>query len=262
MNLPSPIAYPAAPHPRSHGPQGYKGYSDFKLFLRDEFVFRCVYCLDRERWYPNRDGSFSVDHFVPKSIEPGRETDYDNLVYACVRCNSNKQATVVGLDPTMAAFGDHFRTDDGGRIEGLSPEAADLIDHLNLNDGPALATRRAALAILRLKGRYPADEDVHAIYVTHFGFPDDLPDLSRLRPPGGNARPEGIANSHFERKKRGELPEVYWAAAHDPRGRTSSTALSSASSRPSASPFSVRATGTDGRMPTACRRLPSARVTF
>jgi HNH endonuclease len=209
MNLPSPFAYSTAPHARSHGPRGYKDYADFKPFLRDEFAFRCAYCLDRERWYPNRGGSFSVDHFSPKAVDPGRETDYDNLVYACVRCNSNKQAAVVGLDPTTRAFGDHFRVDGGGRIEGLSPEAADMIDDLKLNDEPAIQNRRSVLALLRLKERFPDDEDVHALFLSYFGYPDDLPDLARLRPPGGNARPDGIAASHFERRKRGELPDVY-----------------------------------------------------
>jgi hypothetical protein len=36
-----------------------------------------------------------------------------------------------------------------------------------------------------------------------------LPDLDALRPPGGNTRPEGIVDSHFERRKRGELPDTY-----------------------------------------------------
>ena len=39
--------------------------------------------------------------------------------------------------------------------------------------------------------------------------PDDLPDLSSLRPPGGNLRPEGIVDSHFELRNRGELSETY-----------------------------------------------------
>jgi hypothetical protein len=39
------------------------------------------------------------------------------------------------------------------------------------------------------------------------GYPDNLPDLSRLRPPR-NTRPEGVAKSFFARRKRGELPET------------------------------------------------------
>ena len=41
------------------------------------------------------------------------------------------------------------------------------------------------------------------------GFPDDLPNLAALRPPGGNARPEGIEESYFRRRERGELPAMY-----------------------------------------------------
>lgn len=209
MIPPIPVAYPAAPLLRPHGPRGYKDYGDFKPFLRDEFVFRCVYCLEREQWYPNRAGSFSADHFTPRALDPDRETDYDNLVYACVRCNSYKQANVSPLDPSKVAFADHFRVTEDGDIEGLSPEARELIHDLHLHHGPVRATRLHAFRVLRLKERYPTDDDIHALYLSVFGYPGDLPDLSRLRPPGGNTRPDGIADSHFERKKRNELPEVY-----------------------------------------------------
>lgn len=209
MNILEPFAYPTTALVRVHGPRGYKDYTDYKPFLRDEFSFRCVYCLERERWYPNWGGSFSADHFVPKVIAPDRETEYDNLVYACVRCNSYKRADVTSLDPAIVPFAEHFLVAGDGRIEGRGPEARELIHTLHLNDGPALATRLGVLRLLRLKERYPTDDDIHALFMGDFGYPDDLPDLARLRPPGGNARPDGIAASHFERRKRGELPEVY-----------------------------------------------------
>ena len=47
------------------------------------------------------------------------------------------------------------------------------------------------------------------LYRRLMGFPDDLPDLARLRPPGGNTRPEGVQSSHFARKKTGVLPQTY-----------------------------------------------------
>jgi len=43
----------------------------------------------------------------------------------------------------------------------------------------------------------------------HLGFPDDLPDLASKRPPGGNTRPNGLNQSCFEQRKRGERPDVY-----------------------------------------------------
>ena len=108
MTLPIPFAYPTTHHLRRHGPKGYQDYGDYKPFLRDEFTFRCVYCLERETWYPNRDASFSADHFEPKVLNPDRETDYENLLYACTRCNSFKQATTIFLDPTKVALADHL----------------------------------------------------------------------------------------------------------------------------------------------------------
>lgn len=36
------------------------------------------------------------------------------------------------------------------------------------------------------------------------GFPDDLPDVGRLQPPA-NSRPEGIEQSYFAQRLRGEL---------------------------------------------------------
>jgi hypothetical protein len=41
------------------------------------------------------------------------------------------------------------------------------------------------------------------------GFPEILPDLGRLKPPSGNTRPEGIAQSWHGRRERGQLPESY-----------------------------------------------------
>ena len=100
--LPAPFAYPAESHKRRHGPQGYAHYGQYKPWLRDEFTFRCVYCLERETWYPNRISGFSTEHFVPKAIDPTLEMDYANLLYACTRCNSCKQAAMLLLDPTKA----------------------------------------------------------------------------------------------------------------------------------------------------------------
>lgn len=39
-------------------------------------------------------------------------------------------------------------------------------------------------------------------------FPDNLPDLSRLRPPR-NARSEGLLQCRFALRERGELPVEY-----------------------------------------------------
>jgi hypothetical protein len=43
---PSPeavFAYPDVPHTWRHGPRGYVDDEHYKPWLRDEFIFRCVY---------------------------------------------------------------------------------------------------------------------------------------------------------------------------------------------------------------------------
>jgi hypothetical protein len=41
-------------------------------------------------------------------------------------------------------------------------------------------------------------------------FPNDLPNLRRLRPPA-NSRADGVDQSYFAQRERGELPEFYIA---------------------------------------------------
>ena len=53
-----------------------------------------------------------------------------------------------------------------------------------------------------------AEEHEADLYYQLVGFPDDLPDLSRLRPPH-NDRKEGLQECWFARRRRGELPRVY-----------------------------------------------------
>lgn len=81
--------YPESRSERIHGPVGYASYTSFRPWLRDEFTFRCVYCLKRETW-GQVTGEFELDHFQPQSLSPDLSLDYFNLVYACRRCNSVK----------------------------------------------------------------------------------------------------------------------------------------------------------------------------
>ncbi len=199
----SPFVYPAEPHARRHGPAGYLSYPSFKPWLRDEFTFRCVYCLVRERWYPNGQDSFSVEHVVPQSLAPERACDYENLVYACLRCNSFKQATRLP-DPCTIAYGLLLRVHDDGTVGGLTVEGNRLVETLLLNAPDAVEFRRRMLAALRLdltRRRTGLAE--------WLGFPLDLPDLSLLRPPGGNTRPAGTSQSWLARRQRQELPATY-----------------------------------------------------
>lgn len=196
----SAFAYPA-PFTRRHGPGGYADPDSYRPWLRDEFVFRCVYCLQREVWV-RRGGTFALDHFLPVAIRPELELDYPNLLYACATCNLAKCDSSVP-DPTAHLTAANVIVDADGSIRGTTPEAQEIIRAVRLNGPDATEFRRQWLAIIRL-----AEAHVPELFARLMGFPDDMPDLAALKPPS-NARPEGAAESFHARRQRGELPAAY-----------------------------------------------------
>jgi hypothetical protein len=198
----TPFDYPPQPHERRHGPAGYERPESYRPWLRDEFSFRCVYCLDREQWHRYL-GGFAVEHFLPVASHPEHETDYDNLVYACTACNLTKGQRHVP-DPELVMLRESVVIHEDGRIEPRTKEAAKLVDNLMLNSKDCQAFRRHWITIIRL-----AQQHAPELYRELQGYPADLPDLSTLRPPDGNRCPEGIARSHHARRSRDELPDTY-----------------------------------------------------
>lgn len=197
-----PFAYPAVPLVRRHGPRGYANYARFRPWLRDEFSFRCVYCLQRERWAPSH-APFDVDHFLPVVQNPDRAADYANLLYCCSACNNAKRDLLLP-DPTQVLLRDSTRVKADGTIEGLTPQAEKLIFQLGLDSDGYNEFRVLWIGIVAMAER--ADP---VLFRQLMGFPDDLPDLTALRPPDGNSRPEGIEESFLRKRQRGELPETY-----------------------------------------------------
>src|SRR2546428_13269048 len=110
--------YSTTPHVRRHGPAGYKDYHSYRDWLRDEFIFRCVYCLHREQW--DYSGAFHIEHFIPVTADPGGKCEYSNLLYACARCNEAKKDILDLPNPCVIAFHDCLRVRDDGRIEALN----------------------------------------------------------------------------------------------------------------------------------------------
>lgn len=71
---------------RTQNPPSYSKYSSYKKHLRIEFDHRCAYCNIHEA----EDGGskkFHIDHYLPKSIFPGKCCEYSNLFYSCADCN-------------------------------------------------------------------------------------------------------------------------------------------------------------------------------
>jgi len=176
--------------------------------LRDEFQFRCVYCLCRERWCPDGEDSFSVEHFRQQAWAAAEVCDYDNLLYTCVRCNAAKRDLTGVLDPAKDPLADHLEVLEDGRIRGLTAEGRDLINVCQLDRPNLTEFRRGILEVVRsLEGLGAVGRG--QVLRRFFGFPSNLPRLASLRPPGGNSRPDGIRTSFYERRSRGDLPEFY-----------------------------------------------------
>jgi hypothetical protein len=194
--------YPTEPHTRRHGPAGYSDYNSYRDWLRDEFTFRCVYCLHREQWY-NRGATFHIDHWIPLKANPDGKCEYSNLLYACATCNEAKKAILGVPDPCEVAFYDCLRVMADGRIEALNDDGDKLRQVLRLDSESNLRWRSRCMRIL--KALMTSDPD---LYQEVMGFPEDLPDLRKKLVPD-NTKPEGTANCYFALRERGELPAMY-----------------------------------------------------
>jgi hypothetical protein len=198
----SPFRYPSSPHQRRHGPSGYADHASYRPWLRDEFTYRCVYCLLREQW-GRVQGLYAIDHFLPVVHHPDKATDYDNLLYTCATCNSAKGARTVP-DPTAVLTYPAVHVERDGTIHTSNTEAARLIELLGLDSPISVEFRRLWIGIIALAAQH--DPQLHRRLLA---YPDDLPDLARLEPPDGNSRPAGIVSSAFAQRQAGTLPEMY-----------------------------------------------------
>jgi hypothetical protein len=193
--------YPESRSERVHGPAGYASYESFRPWLRDEFTFRCVYCLKRETW-GEVTGEFELDHFQPQSLAPDLSLDYLNLVYACRRCNLVK-LDQSAKDPLMGLSSEFVVVLPDGVVASDEPQARRLIHQLDLNSPKLKKWRVMWMRIVDL-----AKERDVKLYKQLVAFPEDLPNLGRLRP-SSNYRPDGIEVSWYAKRQRGQLPETY-----------------------------------------------------
>lgn len=131
MEAPFPFLYPVERLTRRHGPRGYRDYESYRDWLRDEFAFRCVYCLRRETWGPVK-AEFDIDHHQPRAARADLTTFYGNLFYCCHRCNLSKGSRTVP-DPGRAAVSACIRVLPDGGIEALNENGLILIDELDLD---------------------------------------------------------------------------------------------------------------------------------
>ena len=147
---------------------------------------------------------YEIDHFLPKSEHRDVERDYDNLVYACSECNGTK-ATKYLPSLESVAYGDCLRVDEKGNIHGLDDRGVGvaIIEALRLESPEYTYLRRRIIETVA-EAR-PGSKTLKWC----LGYPDDLPNLAAEKKPKDNKRLNGIRESHYERRLRGDLPEYY-----------------------------------------------------
>jgi hypothetical protein len=202
---PNPFAYPSKPHVRKHGPAGYADYNSYRPWLRDEFTFRCVFCLHREKWGLVK-ASWDLDHFVPQSQDASLILQYDNLLYVCISCNRTKGSRSLP-DPCQLALSKCLLVRSNGTVLPLNDDGRLIVETLRLNNPEYRHFRSLIFGIIRslVKGTTKRDRETLLMLMS---YPDNLPDLVKLKPPS-NSRPEGVNNSYHARRARGELPKTY-----------------------------------------------------
>lgn len=196
-----PYAYPARPHRRRHGPAGYSSYESYRPWVEDEFYFRCIYCLNRKVWAPTN--IWAIDHLVSQDEAPELECEYDNLVFACQFCNQQKLANRVP-DPCQVAYGKCLRVESDGKVTALNKQGTRLVEIIRLNHPRFIQERLKMMRLLKILAEHAPAE-----FQNLMNFPAGLPDLSALKPPGGNRRVQGLSESCLARKNRDDLPKTY-----------------------------------------------------
>ena len=130
-----------------------RDYKEYRPYLRRDFLYSCAYCTMSEA--EAHGIRFCIDHYEPKSVRPDLSTQYNNLMYACDRCNVLKGDRVPSdsargdgyrfFRPDSDQYEDHFDL-NGLRVTGKSRPGEFTIEALDLN-------RSALRTIRRLRAR-------------------------------------------------------------------------------------------------------------
>ena len=115
--------------------QSFSDYRRYRPFLRQDFQFRCAYCL-RHEFFVGGEAGCVIDHHRPRGgrhARPDLAGFYGNLYWCCAECNSIKGDTWPSpeeftngrrfLDPCVPEDDHdfHWRSEADGSLEALTP---------------------------------------------------------------------------------------------------------------------------------------------
>lgn len=121
-------------------------YPKYRRFLKEDFQDRCCYC--------NMPGelltiSYHVEHFIPVKVFTGKKdsllTEYENLMWACPKCNLSKGDKYKGdfqtsskienelfYNPVETDYNDIFFRNEIGGIDSEDEKGREMIKLLKL----------------------------------------------------------------------------------------------------------------------------------
>lgn len=126
--------------------QKYNHFRRYVPYLKKDFHERCCYCNMLEQLLTV---SFHVDHFIPRKafrgIKDTLENDYNNLMWACPKCNLFKGEKYEGnfvdndkiendlfYNPVDIDYNDIFYRNELGGIGSDDPKGQEMIQLLKL----------------------------------------------------------------------------------------------------------------------------------
>ena len=121
-------------------------YQKYKPYLKADFQERCCYCNMPSELLTI---SYHVEHFIPIKVFEGKKdsllTDYENLMWACPKCNLSKGDKYKGdlqnsskienelfYNPVEVDYNDIFFRNEIGGIDSEDAKGRDMIKLLKL----------------------------------------------------------------------------------------------------------------------------------
>lgn len=121
-------------------------HKDIKLALEQETHGKCAYCESKLKHIHHGD----VEHIYPKSLDPAKQFEWDNLTLSCEICNQNKS----NLDPNLELIIDPYIKNPKDHICFIgalaypagTPDGISSIQILDLNRPDLLVMRNETIS--------------------------------------------------------------------------------------------------------------------
>lgn len=126
----------------------YKSYNSYRKVLKKDFHNRCAYCNTYD--YILEPLTYAIDHYVPKAIFKDKDKtldyNYNNLMYTCPKCNSEKKdkyyieessgnleiKNSLFYNPVEVDYNEIFYRDELGSIQSEDKKGKEMIALLKL----------------------------------------------------------------------------------------------------------------------------------